>query len=54
MVEEEGVEGDLPIKFASVVDRYYTRHYLKVRPSDLADCLKQQEPEIDDVNACLD
>jgi len=37
MVEEEGDEGSskLPIKFASVIDRYYSRYYLRVRPIDI-------------------
>jgi len=37
MVEEEIDESNvkLPIKFASVVDRYYTRFYLKVREADI-------------------
>ena len=56
MVEEEGEEGSskLPIKFASVIDRYYTRYYLRVRPTDLLECLKQFETQIDCINECLD
>lgn len=55
MVEEEGEEGSskLPIKFASVIDRYYTRNYLKVRPTDIQECLNQQEPE-EQADICLD
>jgi hypothetical protein len=55
MVEEEGEEGSskLPIKFASVIDRYYTRNYLKVRPTDIQECLNQQEPE-EQGDICLD
>ncbi len=37
MVEEldEGGDSMLPVKFASVIDRYYTRNYLKVTPQDI-------------------
>ena len=32
---EDSDNDQLPIKFASVIDRYYTRHHLKLGPEDL-------------------
>ena len=40
-----------PSEFPSVIDRYYTRNYLKLAPSDVAECLKQT---VGEETGCLD